>query len=625
MIYYNSLFLHIICEGVTPMANMIPKEFIAEVSSSIDIVDVISKYVQLKKSGKNLMGLCPFHEERTPSFSVSEDKQFFHCFSCGRGGNVFEFIMQIQNKTFPESVIEVAEMSNTPVPDKFKPNSNAQYQNSDTKVLLSMYKEVARLYSHILNKTANGEPALKYLNGRDITSELIDHFNIGYAPNNSQILLQLFKDKSISDEIMRKSGLFSENQDGELFDRFRDRVMFPIKDEAGNIIAFSGRILNKADSTAKYMNSPETPIFSKSKVLFNLDSAKKTIRDKQNVILFEGFMDVISAYKAGVSNGVASMGTSLTDQQLYTLGRLTNQINICYDGDDPGVEATYRALTQLTDNKFNYGVISIPDKQDPDEYIRSAGSEKFRQLTENSVQSPISFILDYYKRHYNLSNELEQMEFLKKALQEIAKLDSPVAIDMYVGRVADELNISKDSVNKELANLKRKTAIQKPANNYKNVQQAALETVTASVPDKFDRIEKAERYLIYWSVEFPEIRSMLKANNFRFIHANYQTLFDAMLSYSDSYDEDIHISDFMNVLDDGSKGLLADIEMMQMPAEYNDQEIQDYISTVANSSLESQLTDIVSQLKQAAMVGDNKLQLDLTQQLIEVRRLLTSN
>jgi len=608
------------------MATRIPQEFIDEVTSKTNIVDVISKYVQLKKSGKNLFGLCPFHEERTPSFSVAEDKQIFHCFSCGRGGNVYKFIMEMENKSFPEAVIEVAQMGNISVPDQYQA-SNAQYENSDSRTLLKMYAEAAKLYSHILLKTENGTNALKYLNNRDLGEDLIQTFGIGYAPNNSNLLLQFFKDRDISEDVLRKSGLFAENQEGELFDRFRDRVMIPITDESGNIIAFSGRILDKEASTAKYMNSPETPIFNKGKTLFNLNNAKKEIREKGNVILFEGFMDVISAYKAGVTNGVASMGTSLTDDQLYTLSRLTNQINVCYDGDDPGVEATYRALTQLTDDRFTYGVISIPDKKDPDEFIRSEGTEKFQNLTNNGVQTPISFILNYFKRNYNLNNEHDQLEFLNQSLQEIVKLQSPVEIDMYVGRVADEMNVSKEAINKELDSLRRQMAIKQPANNYKDVQQHALEKVTSSVKSEYDKLEKSERYLLYWAINYPEVRINLKGAGFRFVHQNYQQIFDSLLSYVDSeeIEEEINVSDFMNILDDDDKNLLADLEMMNMPEEYNDQEIDDYMSNIKNSGYESQIQEISQQLKKAAMVGDNKLQLDLAKQLIGIRRILSNN
>lgn len=628
VLHYKSLFFYNSFEGVVIMATRIPQEFIDEVSSKADIVDIISKYVQLKKSGKNLVGLCPFHEERTPSFTVTEDKQIFKCFSCGRGGNVFKFVSEIKDESFPESVLDVAEMVGVKVPDTLANSANGGNQNSDTRILMQMYQDAAKLYSHILTKTENGTSALKYLKNRNISDDLIDTFDIGYAPNNPNLLLQFFKGRDIKESILRKSGLFAENESGEMFDRFRDRVMIPIKNETGHIIAFSGRILNKSEGIAKYLNSPETEIFNKGKTLFNLDLAKRNIRERQNVILFEGFMDVMSAYHAGVTNGVASMGTSLTDQQLYALSRMTNQINVCYDGDDPGVEATYRALTQLNDDRFNYGVITIPDKQDPDEFIRSSGADKFKQLVQNSVQTPISFVLNYFKRNYNLNNEHDQLAFLNQSLQEIVKLKSPVEVDMYVGRVADELGVSKDSINKELESLRRRNAINQPANNYKNVQRSQLEKTTAEVPDKFDRIEKSERNLIYWCLLYPEVIKKIRGEDLHFVHQSYQKIFDQLVNYVDAEgfdDSGINISRFINYLDDDCKNILAELALKQMPDEYDDQEIDDYIANIQSSDLQDRLLDLDRQLKKAAMVGDNKLQLELTQELINVRKLLTNN
>ncbi|WP_099974812.1 DNA primase [Lactobacillus terrae] len=607
------------------MANRIPQEFIDEVTSKTDIVDVIGRYVQLKKAGKNLFGLCPFHEEKTASFSVAEDKQIFHCFSCGRGGNVFKFIMEMENKSFPEAVIEVANLSNIPVPDSYTPSASNNYENSDSRTLIQMYKEVTQLYNHILMKTENGSNALKYLNNRDIDNNQIEKFSLGYAPNNSSLLVLFFKDKDISDDILKKSGLFVENDSGELFDRFRDRIMVPITDESGNVVAFSGRILDKEDNTAKYLNSPETPIFNKSKILFNLSNAKRAVRETNSVILFEGFMDVLSADRAGISNGVASMGTSLTDDQLYTLSRITKQINICYDGDNAGVEATYRALSHLNDNRFNFGVISIPGQKDPDEYIRENGSQSFKNLVNNAIQTPIAFNLSYLKRNYNLDNERDQLEYLNKALGEIAKLNSPVEIDIYLSKVSEELNISVNSVKKEFDSYRRRQEIRKPANNYKNVKLKELEELTAKVPTKFDKIEKSELSLMYWAIKHTDIRLSLKGNDFTFLHDKYQQLFNSLIEYQSGQNvDDISISEFMNYIDDNQRNLLAQIEMMRMPDSYSEQEIADYINNVQNSSLESQYQELEEQLKQATLVGNIALQLEITQKLIKVKQQLTN-
>jgi len=234
--------------------------------------------------------------------------------------------------------------------------------------------------------------------------------------------------------------------------------------------------------------------------------------------------------------------------------------------------------------------------------------------------------LNYFKRNYNLNNEHDQLEFLNQSLHEIVKLQSPVEIDMYVGRVADEMQVSKEAINKELDALRRQEAIQKPANNYKDVQQKALQQVTATVKPKYNRLEKSERYLLYWAINYPEVRVNLKGDGFRFVHQDYQRIFDALLAYVEQEDinDEVNVSDFMNVLDNDDKNLLAELEMMNMPDEYSDQEIEDYINNIKNSDLESQLADINEQLKKAAVVGDNKLQLDLLKQLVEVRRILSN-
>ncbi|MBA1434592.1 DNA primase, partial [Bombilactobacillus bombi] len=290
------------------MAGKIPESFIEEVRQEANIVDVIEPYVQLKKSGRNLFGLCPFHEEKTPSFSVSEEKQIFHCFSCGRGGNVFKFLMEIENLTFPEAVLKVADFVGIEPPATYQTSTDSA-ANSQASVLKQDYQAAQKLYQHILLKTAIGEPALQYLQKRQLSLETIKHFQIGYAPAQAQTLSSFFKGQHKDYAELNSSGLFSEDDSGNLYDRFRDRIMFPITDQSGNIIAFSGRTLEKRTSSeqvlAKYMNSPETKIFNKGQTLFNLAAAKKAIRDKGSVVLFEGFMDVISAYQADVTNGVA--------------------------------------------------------------------------------------------------------------------------------------------------------------------------------------------------------------------------------------------------------------------------------------------------------------------------------
>ena len=295
------------------MAMMIPDEVVNRVRQETNIVDVVSQYVQLKKSGKNLFGFCPFHDEKTPSFSVAEEKQIFHCFSCGRGGNVFTFLMEVDGLSFPEAVFKTAELSHVKLDERLT-TSNFGEQKTDSKKekLIKAHVETAELFHHVLLNTKVGEEALQYLLDRGLTRELIETFNIGFAPAERTMLYQYLTGKEYDKTLLSETGLFVERDSGELLDRFYNRIMFPIRNQQGKTIAFSGRIF-KVESTEgkaapKYSNSTETYLFNKRNVLFNYDLARANIRREKEVILFEGFMDVIASWDAGVKNGVASIG-----------------------------------------------------------------------------------------------------------------------------------------------------------------------------------------------------------------------------------------------------------------------------------------------------------------------------
>jgi DNA primase len=416
----------------------IPEETVEQIRSSVNIVEIVSQYVQLHKSGKNYFGLCPFHEEKTPSFSVTEEKQIFHCFSCHRGGNVFKFIMEIENISFPEAVIKVAELGGIDLP-KSVTESNATAGSADTQVgqLRQIHSLAADLFHHILVNTEIGETALKYLHQRGLTDETIETFHLGYAPVQ-QVLLPFLEDRHFPRELLIRSGLFTENDAGQLYQRFKERVLFPIRDPQKRVIAFSGRLLKKDEKLPKYLNSPETLLFNKRKVLFNFDLAKSEIRQHGFAILFEGFMDVISAYQAGVQQGIASMGTSLTNEQIYLLERTTDRLCLCYDGDDPGQKATARALQLLQPlTKLELGVIPIPGKRDPDEYINQESPTAFVKLVKDGQQNQMSFWFSFLAANRNLTNENDQLAYISDSLEKIATVASPVARDLYLGAIGE--------------------------------------------------------------------------------------------------------------------------------------------------------------------------------------------
>jgi DNA primase len=337
----------------------IPQHVIDDVRSRTNIVEVIGQYVQLKKSGsKNYTGLCPFHNEKTPSFSVAEDKQFYYCFGCGRGGNVFSFVQELEGISFSEAVVKVAEIEDIPVAENYRQAPQTNPESSKTQQLIKLHEKASEVYHHMLVHTTAGQEALDYLLQRGLTEELIEEFQIGFAPNQREFLERIFQNESLDPQYFAESGLFVE-RDAGLADRFYQRIMFPIRNFQGKIIGFSGRWLQTdafpGEDQPKYLNSPETSLFNKREVLFNFDKARSTIRKEGSVFLFEGFMDVLAAWQSGIQNGIASMGTSLTNQQIAAIERVSKELILCYDGDKAGIEATNRGIELLQEHShLNY-------------------------------------------------------------------------------------------------------------------------------------------------------------------------------------------------------------------------------------------------------------------------------
>lgn len=608
------------------MTRKIPEEFIEEVRQKINIVDIIEPYVQLKKSGRNLFGLCPFHEEKTPSFSVSEGKQIFHCFSCGRGGNVFKFLMEIENLSFPEAVEKVADFVGIALPKSYQSSASSDY-NSQATVLKQDYKATQELYHHMLLKTVAGEMALKYLKKRQLSEDTINHFQIGYAPNDNKTLVNFFQTQKKDYEELTRSGLFSSDDNGNLYDRFRNRIIFPITDQSGNIVAFSGRTLAPIQKTdqpiAKYLNSPETEIFNKGQTLFNLAAAKKSIRQSGKVILFEGFMDVISSYQAGILNGVASMGTSLTQQQLYILNRITKKIVICYDGDQPGIQAAQRALKLLKTTDFEVEIVVIPNAQDPDEFIKTQGATSFQKLIAHKSLTPTAFMIEYLSQQYDLNNDADKVDFLNGALDYIVQVQSPVEQELYLNQLAQRLKISQTALQQELADKKKTQKLLKPVADYGQTAAAVKTQPNHDLEySHLDNIEKSERNLLNIIFHFPEVVSIINNyTNFKFVHQSYQDIFDCWLRCSLTQQQ-LSVAQFVDLVPDNLRELVITIEMLERPSDYSSVEVQDYIMNIVNYERQKQLQEYQTQIKQAAQIGDAQRELQLTLKLISLRKKL---
>ncbi|OTN90365.1 DNA primase [Enterococcus sp. 7E2_DIV0204] len=628
------------------MAQRIPQEVIEEVRQRTNIVDVVGQYVQLKKSGKNYMGLCPFHEERSPSFSVAEDKQIFHCFGCGKGGTVFNFLQEIEGISFPESVRRVAELEQIPVNiDWVNTTDSDTAENVHNRKLIELHKKAADLYHHVLMNTQIGEPALNYLLERGLTKELIETFKIGFAPQKRDFLSQVFQNETVAEQLSKESGLFIQRDNGEFLDRFYQRVMFPINDDRGNVIAFSGRLLKTenfpGDDMPKYLNSPETVLFNKRDTLFNFDKARKEIRKEDTVFLFEGFMDVIAAWQAGITSGVASMGTSLTNEQIRKLERVAKELVVCYDGDTAGVEATNRAISLLSEHsRFQLSIVSIPEKLDPDEYLRKYGNDSFRELALHGRETVFSFKMHYHRLTRNMNNEKEQLDYVNDLLQELILVQSPLERDRYLNQLAQEFQLSFHSLEEQLKQLETKQRSTKrrerqsqsvpPPQTYEiddmlEPPEMLEEMSTPSVQNKLPltKVEKAERTLLYRLMNEQSIRNQLvQLPEFSFAHDQYQELYLLLDSYM-SIHSDFQLADFIDYLKEETiKKLAIAISLQTISEESSEREITDVIRVIENSSLEDQIAEKQLQKKEAERLGNKPLVDELSIEVIGLVRQL---
>ena len=621
------------------MAQRIPQEVIEEVRHRTNIVDIIGQYVQLKKSGKNYMGLCPFHEERSPSFSVAEDKQIFHCFGCGKGGTVFNFLQEIEGISFPESVKRVADLEHLSVDfDWSEPREVADTpENQQRRSLLQLHSKAAELYHHILVNTKIGEPALNYLLERGLTQELIETFQIGFAPQKRDFLSQVFKNEQLDETLFEPSGLFVQRDNGTFLDRFYQRIMFPINDPQGNVIAFSGRLLKTADfpgdEMPKYLNSPETTLFNKRETLFNFDKARKEIRKENTVLLFEGFMDVIAAWQSGVKSGVASMGTSLTNEQIRRLERVAKEVVICYDGDNAGVQATNRAIQLLQENShFDLSIVSIPEKLDPDEYVRKYGAEAFQNLANHGRETVFSFKMNYHRLTRNMNNEKEQLDYVNELLRELTNVQSPLERDRYLNQIAQEFQLSVHSLEEQFNQLKqeqRSVQRQERQQFYQDemmpppMEEPVFEENHVQNKLPLTQVQKAERSLLFRLMNEQGVRQTVQQlPDFSFAHDEYQELYFLLESYATlhlSFD----IADFINFLQDNqTKQLAIEIAYQNLSEESSEREVADLLHVIALSSIAEAIEQKKIQQQEAKRVGNQQLEAELTMEIIQLARQL---
>ena len=467
-----------------------PEELIEEVRTRNDIVEVISGYVRLQKKGSNYFGLCPFHNEKSPSFSVSPGKQMYYCFGCGAGGNVITFLMEYENQTFPEAVRTLAQRAGIALPEA-DDSKEARQADSRRAKLLEINKEAAKYFYYQL-RTERGSVGMEYLRKRELSDETMNHFGLGYANKYSNDLIQYLKSKGYSEDLIRDAGLCNVDEKHGMYDKFWNRVMFPIQDINHRVIGFGGRVMG--DGKPKYLNSPETEIFDKSRNLYGLNFART--RRKGNVILCEGYMDVIAMHQAGFTQAVASLGTAFTSGQASLLRRYANEILLSYDSDGAGVNAALRAIGILKEAGMTGRVINLEPYKDPDEFIKALGGEEFQKRLDHAENS-FFFELRQLQKNYDLSDPEQKTAFHREIARKLCTFSEEVERENYIEAVAQKYHIGFENLRRLVGTYAAQTGLAQPVIRPKSGVQKKN---TAA-----EGIKNSQKLLLTWLVEQPQL------------------------------------------------------------------------------------------------------------------------
>lgn len=467
-----------------------PEELIEEVRTRNDIVEVISGYVRLQKKGSNYFGLCPFHNEKSPSFSVSPGKQMYYCFGCGAGGNVITFLMEYENQTFPEAVRTLAQRAGIALPE-VDDSKEARQADSRRAKLLEINKEAAKYFYYQL-RTERGSVGMEYLRKRELSDETMNHFGLGYANKYSNDLIQYLKSKGYSEDLIRDAGLCNVDEKHGMYDKFWNRVMFPIQDINHRVIGFGGRVMG--DGKPKYLNSPETEIFDKSRNLYGLNFARTS--RKGNVILCEGYMDVIAMHQAGFTQAVASLGTAFTSGQASLLRRYANEILLSYDSDGAGVNAALRAIGILKEAGMTGRVINLEPYKDPDEFIKALGGEEFQKRLDHAENS-FFFELRQLQKNYDLSDPEQKTAFHREIARKLCTFSEEVERENYIEAVAQKYHIGFENLRRLVGTYAAQTGLAQPVIRPKSGVQKKN---TAA-----EGIKNSQKLLLTWLVEQPQL------------------------------------------------------------------------------------------------------------------------
>lgn len=589
----------------------IDKETISQIKNSVNIVDVIGEVVALSRSGRHYLGLCPFHKEKTPSFNVIEDRQFFHCFGCGKSGDVFKFIEEYRQVPFLESVQILAERSGLAI-EPLAPNQQSSSSKRPQQLLLDIHEDAQKFYHAVLMTTKIGQEARDYLYQRGLDDDLIAHFKIGLAPAEMDYLYRSLSPK-YGEKELSASGLFNLSESSNtIYDAFRNRIMFPLTDDKGNTIAFSGRIWTEEDQAkkiAKYKNSRATVLFNKSFEFYHLDKAKPVIAKKHEVFLMEGFMDVIAAYRAGHENAIASMGTALTNEHVQHLKSLTKKVILTYDGDDAGQNAIAKSLELLKD--FQVEIVRIPNKMDPDEFIQKNSPEDLSQLLEHSRISDVEFLIEFLKPE-NMDNLQSQIAYVEQIGRIIAAAPSITAQNSYINRVADLLPDFDYLQVEQTVNSYR---IEERQQRQGSALSPVTKMVTLPLSKNLSAIAKAENQLLHRLIHHDYLLNEFRhKEEFYFDTPQLQQLYHILKTNGE-----ISSLDLSTLSEDVNHAYYRVLEE-NLPPEVSNGEIDDILRKRQKLLNERDIQKQGKQVRESSNSGDHQLALEVLENLIAQKR-----
>lgn len=533
-----------------------PDELIEEVRTKNDIVDVISGYVRIQKKGSSYFGLCPFHNEKSPSFSVSQSKQMYYCFGCGAGGNVFTFLMQYENCTFPEAIKELAGKAGVALPEMEYSEEVRKRENKRAK-LLEVNKEAAK-YFYCMLRSPKGAVGYKYLSGRRLSDETMKKFGLGFANVTNNDLVEYLHAKGYADELIREAGLAGFDEKYGMHDKFWNRVMFPIQDINHRVIGFGGRVMG--EGKPKYLNSPETMIFDKSRNLYGLNYARTS--RKNNIILCEGYMDVIAMHQAGFTQAVASLGTAFTVGQANLIRRYTQEVLLAYDSDGAGVNAALRAIGILRETGLRGRVISMEPEKDPDEFIKKNGAEAFQERIDKAENS-FFFELRILEREFDLGDPDSKTRFYRETAKKLCGFEDEVERENYIESVAEKYHIGFENLRKLVASQAAQTGLIKPVERPKS-------TVSQKTTPQENK-KKPQKLLLTWITEEPKLYQKIK----KYIKV-------------EDFTEELYQQVARKLFDDLEHGTFNPAAVVSM---FQDEEEQREVASLFNTKLQEVTTD----------------------------------